>query len=139
MNAHPWTRRPFRLALAGAAVVLVAAGVLRPASAADGAAAPATPAVAADVPPETMILDLSTEVLDDIRNDKAIQAGDFGRVQKLVDERILPKVDFDKMTRLAVGRAWRGATAEQRSALTTQFRLLLMRTFWSDTFDSAPL
>jgi phospholipid transport system substrate-binding protein len=86
-------------------------------------------ALAAEVPPETMILNLSNEVLDTIRSDKAIQAGDFGRLQKLVDERILPKVDFEKMTRLAVGRAWRGATAEQRATLTEQFRLLLMRTY----------
>ncbi len=87
------------------------------------------PAAAAEVAPDTMILKLSTEVLDAIRNDKAIQAGDFDRVQKLVNERILPRLDFDKMTRLAVGRAWRGATPEQRAALTDQFRILLMRTY----------
>jgi phospholipid transport system substrate-binding protein len=102
-----------------AAALLLAAGAL-----AWGAAASA-----ADEPPETMILNLSTEVLETIRGDKAIQAGDFNRLQKLVDERILPKVDFDKMTRLAVGRAWRGATAEQRATLTEQFRILLMRTY----------
>jgi len=88
---------------------------------------------AADAPapdsPDALILNLATEVLDTIRNDKAIQAGDFARVQKLVNERILPHVNFDKMTRLAVGRGWRDATAEQRSALTEQFRTLLMRTY----------
>jgi phospholipid transport system substrate-binding protein len=83
----------------------------------------------ADVAPDTMILNLSTEVLDAIRSDKAIKAGDFDRVQKLVNDRILPHVDFDKMTRLAVGRAWRGANADQRAALTEQFRILLMRTY----------
>ena len=110
---RPSTRRRM------AAALLLAAGAL-----AWGAAASA-----ADEPPETMILNLSTEVLETIRGDKAIQAGDFNRLQKLVDERILPKVDFDKMTRLAVGRAWRGATAEQRATLTEQFRILLMRTY----------
>jgi phospholipid transport system substrate-binding protein len=90
---------------------------------------PALPAAAADDSPDTMILNLSNEVLETIRNDPAMKAGDFDRLRKLVDERILPKVDFDKMTRLAVGRAWRDATAEQRATLTTQFRLLLMRTY----------
>ncbi len=124
MKIHLWIRRAALLPLAA----LLLAGGLRPALAADAAAT--APGAAADAAaPETMILNLSTEVLDVIRNDKAIQAGDFGRVQKLVDERILPKVDFDKMTRLAVGRAWRTATAEQRGALTTQFRVLLMRTY----------
>jgi len=117
-------RRTVRAA-AAALLVALACGALTAARAADGAAAPAV----ADVAPDAMILNLSTEVLDALRNDKAIKAGDFDRVQKLVNERILPKVDFDKMTRLAVGRAWRGATPEQKAALTEQFRLLLMRTY----------
>jgi len=116
-----------RSAHAVAAVLLaVLACGAEPAAAAD---TPAPAAMAADVAPDTMILNLSVEVLDAIRNDKAIKAGDFDRVQKLVNERILPKVDFDKMTRLSVGRAWRTATPEQRAALTEQFRLLLMRTY----------
>jgi len=84
---------------------------------------------AADETPEAMIVRVSSDVLDAIRNDKAIREGNFDRVQKLVNERILPYVDFDKMTRLTVGRAWRGATAEQRAALIDQFRTLLMRTY----------
>jgi len=84
---------------------------------------------AAEEAPDALISRVSTDVLEAIRNDKAIRAGDFDRVQKLVNERILPYVDFDKMTRLAVGRAWRGANAEQRGALTDQFRVLLLRTY----------
>lgn len=83
----------------------------------------------ADAAPDAMILALSKDVLETIRNDKAIQAGDFDRVQKLVNDKILPRVNFDKMTRLAVGRPWRGATADQRAALTEQFRILLLRTY----------
>jgi len=115
-------RRAVRAAMA-ALLAALACGLV-PVAAAEVTAVPA-----ADVAPDTMILNLSTEVLDAIRNDKAIKAGDFERVQKLVNERILPKVDFDKMTRLAVGRAWRGATPEQRATLIEQFRLLLMRTY----------
>jgi phospholipid transport system substrate-binding protein len=50
-------------------------------------------------------------------------------VQKLVDDKILPYVDFQKMTQLAVGRGWRNATPEQRTALTREFRTLLVRTY----------
>lgn len=80
-------------------------------------------------PPDAMILSLSSEVLESIRADKAIRAGDFGRLQKLVNERIVPHVDFDKMTRLAVGRPWRGASPDQRHALIEQFQMLLLRTY----------
>lgn len=79
--------------------------------------------------PEAVVLNLTTDVLDAIRKDKAMQAGDFDRLQSLVDERILPHVDFDKMTRMSVGPLWRQATPEQRSALIEQFRLLLVRTY----------
>lgn len=82
-----------------------------------------------DEAPDALILRVSADVLDAIRSDKAIRAGDFDRVQKLVNERILPYVDFDKMTRLAVGRSWRGATSEQRGELIDQFRTLLLRTY----------
>jgi len=112
------SRRP-RVLLAALLGLLACAGT---------PAAPPNDAVS-DAAPDTLVMGLSTTVLESIRNDKAIQAGDFDRVQKLVNERILPHVDFDKMTRLAVGRAWRGATAAQRAALTEQFRILLLRTY----------
>jgi len=79
--------------------------------------------------PDVMVRDVTNEVLEAIRADKAIQAGDLSRVQKLVDDKILPYVDFQKMTQLAVGRGWRSATPEQRAALTREFRTLLMRTY----------
>ena len=90
--------RAARSGLAGAALAAALAAASLPAVAAD-------PLV--DASPDAMIMSLTSEVLDVIRHDKAIQAGDVERVQTLVDERILPRVDFDRMTRLAVGRAWR--------------------------------
>lgn len=115
-----------RTLVAGFATVFASAfaanGLLRAGAArADDAPAAGTP--------EAVILGLASGVLDAIRKDKAIQAGDFDRVQKLVTERIMPSVDFDKMTRLTVGRPWRSATPEQRSALIEQFRILLLRTY----------
>jgi phospholipid transport system substrate-binding protein len=79
--------------------------------------------------PDALVRDLSNEVLEAIKSDKALASGDVNRVQKLVDEKVLPYVDFQKMTQLAVGRGWRQATPEQRSALTREFRTLLVRTY----------
>jgi phospholipid transport system substrate-binding protein len=86
-------------------------------------------AQAPNAAPDVLVRDLTTEVLDAIRADKGISGGDIARVQKLVDEKILPYVDFEKMTRLAVGRGWRSASPEQRAALTREFRTLLVRTY----------
>ncbi|HET9024203.1 MAG TPA: ABC transporter substrate-binding protein [Burkholderiaceae bacterium] len=96
-----------------------------------GAATAQAPAAApaATATPDVLVRDLSNEVLATIKADKALASGDVNRVQKLVDEKILPYVDFQKMTQLAVGRGWRQATPEQRSALTREFRTLLVRTY----------
>lgn len=79
--------------------------------------------------PDALVRDVTNDVLETIRADKTFQTGDVVRVQKLVDEKILPHVDFQKMTQLAVGRGWRNATPEQRAALTREFRNLLVRTY----------
>jgi phospholipid transport system substrate-binding protein len=79
--------------------------------------------------PDVLIRDLSNELLDVIRSDPALAKGDTARVQQVVDERVLPHVDFQKMTRMAVGRGWRDATPEQREALVREFHQLLIRTY----------
>ena len=95
-----------------------------------GSASAQAPAAAPSVTaPEALVRDLSNEVLATIKADKALASGDVNRVQKLIDEKILPYVDFQKMTQLAVGRGWRQATPEQRAALTREFRTLLVRTY----------
>jgi len=76
-----------------------------------------------------MVRDLSNEVLNAIKADKALKSGDANRVQQLVDEKVLPYTDFQKMTQLSVGPGWRSATPEQRNALTREFRTLLVRTY----------
>jgi phospholipid transport system substrate-binding protein len=92
-------------------------------------AAGAVSAQASAQAPDALIRTVSTEVLDTIRKDKSLQTGDIGRLQQLVDEKVLPHVNFEKMTQLAVGRGWRQATPEQRQALTREFRVLLIRTY----------
>lgn len=79
--------------------------------------------------PDVLVRDLTTDVLSTIKADPSFASGDPSRVQKLVDDKVLPFVDFSKMTQLAVGRGWRSATPEQRAALTKEFRTLLVRTY----------
>jgi len=82
-----------------------------------------------DEAPDAFIKRISTGVLDAIKSDKAIRAGDMARVVALVDSRILPNVDFQRMTASAVGPGWRQATPEQQKQLQEQFRILLVRTY----------
>nr|WP_315490443.1 ABC transporter substrate-binding protein [uncultured Rhodoferax sp.] len=84
---------------------------------------------AQDEAPDALIKRLSTEVLDTIKNDKAIRAGDMDKVVALVDARIMPNVNFQRMTASAVGPAWRQATPEQQKRLQEEFKTLLVRTY----------
>ncbi len=79
--------------------------------------------------PDTLVRDVTNEVLSIVRADKAIQSGDTKRVIELVDAKVLPHFDFRRMTMLAVGRDWRSAAPEQQSRLTEAFRTLLVRTY----------
>ena len=84
---------------------------------------------AADEAPEALIKRLSVDVLETIKGDKAIRAGDTAKVIALVDERIMPNVNFQRMTSSAVGPAWRQATPEQKKRLQEEFKILLVRTY----------
>jgi phospholipid transport system substrate-binding protein len=86
-------------------------------------------AMAADEAPDALIKRLSDEVLSDIKADKAIQAGDTNRILALVDSKIMPNVNFQRMTAAAVGPAWRQATPEQQKRLQDEFKILLVRTY----------
>jgi phospholipid transport system substrate-binding protein len=89
----------------------------------------ALPVSAADEAADDMIKRLSTDVLDSIRSDKAIQAGDSSRIVALVDAKIIPNVNFHRMTASAVGPAWRQATPDQQKRLQDEFKTLLVRTY----------
>ena len=84
---------------------------------------------AEDEAPDALIKRLSVDVLDAIKSDKAIRAGDTARVVELVDTRIMPNVNFQRMTASAVGPAWRQATPEQKTRLQEEFKILLVRTY----------
>jgi phospholipid transport system substrate-binding protein len=82
-----------------------------------------------DEAPDALIKRTSNEVLDSIKGDKAIQSGDVGRIIALVDSKVMPHVNFTRMTAAAVGRNWRQATPEQQKRLQDEFKTLLVRTY----------
>lgn len=86
-------------------------------------------AVAADEAPDVLVKRISMEVLDAAKADKEIQSGNQKHVLDLVEAKILPYVDFQRMTSLAAGRFWRDATPDQQKQLTDQFRSLLVFTY----------
>lgn len=79
--------------------------------------------------PDALIRETADEVLAAVKSDKDLRAGNQKKVLDLVEAKVLPHFDFEHMTRLAVGRPWRTATAEQRQSLVTEFRTLLVRTY----------
>ena len=86
------------------------------------------PAVAQEAP-DALIKRISQEVLEAAKSDKEIQSGNQRHVLELVEAKILPYVDFQRMTALAAGRYWRQATPEQQKQLTDEFRTLLVYTY----------
>jgi phospholipid transport system substrate-binding protein len=88
-----------------------------------------TPAFSADEMADAMIYRLSTEVMDSIKTDATIKSGDQSRIIALVDSKIMPNVNFQRMTASAVGPSWRQATPEQQKRLQEEFKILLVRTY----------
>jgi phospholipid transport system substrate-binding protein len=88
----------------------------------------ALPALASTAP-DALVRDISNDIIDSVKADPAIQAGDIGRIQALVDTKVMPYVNFQRMTASAVGRHWRGATPEQQARLQVEFKMLLLRTY----------
>lgn len=86
-------------------------------------------AAAAEEAPDALVKRISEEVLNTARTDKSIQAGNVGSIVALVEEKILPYIDSERMTALAAGRYWRQATPEQQQRLVTEFRSLLIYTY----------
>ena len=86
-------------------------------------------ALAQDLGPEELVKKITEDVLAAVKSDKQLAAGDRQKVVKLAEEKILPHVDFEEATRLAVGRGWAQATPEQKKKLVQEFRNMLVRTY----------
>lgn len=84
---------------------------------------------AADEAPDVLVKRLSQEIMDAAKNDKDIQSGNQKKVYDLVESKILPYIDFQRMTALAAGRSWHDATPDQQKQLTNEFRTLLVFTY----------
>jgi phospholipid transport system substrate-binding protein len=89
----------------------------------------APPAFAQDAGPEALVKKITADVLEAIKGDKELAAGDRQKAIKLAEEKILPYVDFEEATRLAVGRGWKEAKPEQKKQLVEGFRSMLVRTY----------
>ena len=79
--------------------------------------------------PDVLIKEVSTDVLDAVKADKTFKQGEVQKVVALVDAKVMPHVDFQRMTASAVGRYWRQATPEQQKKLQDEFKTLLVRTY----------
>jgi phospholipid transport system substrate-binding protein len=88
-------------------------------------------AIADDTAPDELVRKSTTDVLAMLKADKELAAGNPAKVEALANEKILPYFNFQRMTQLAVGRSWREATDEQKTALINEFRRLLVRTYSS--------
>ena len=84
---------------------------------------------AQETSPEQLVQKITNEVLESIKSDKQLAAGDKQKAVKLAEEKVLPYIDFEEATRLAVGRAWAKATPEQKKKLVSEFRNMLVRTY----------
>jgi len=84
---------------------------------------------AAEEPADAFIKRVSSDILDAIKADKTIHTGDVNKITALVDQRVMPNVNFLRMTASAVGPGWRQATPEQQKRLQEEFKILLVRTY----------
>ena len=79
--------------------------------------------------PDAFVKQMSTDIIDAVKADKAIQGGDVGKINTLVDSKVMPNVNFQRMTASAVGRYWKQASPEQQKRLQDEFKTLLVRTY----------
>ena len=109
-------------------------------------AAALAPLALAQESADALVKRVTQETVSIIKSDPKIQAGDQARIREVIEAKLLPHFDFERMTALAMGRNWRTATPEQQKQLVDQFRTLLVRTYSGalnqyrdQTFDFKPL
>ena len=87
------------------------------------------PARANDEAPDAFVKRISTDVVESIRADKSVRSGDLSSIVRLVESKVLPNLNFQRMTASAVGPSWRNATPAQQARLQEEFKILLVRTY----------
>ena len=86
-------------------------------------------ALAQQVAPDALVKNVTNDVLSIVSKDQDIQSGNTAKAISLVEAKVLPDFDFQRMASLAMGREWRKATPEQQSAVASEFRTLLVHTY----------
>lgn len=123
MHEHFYSNQVAAVARRWATALLLAATFLA------GAAVQAQPAPDPKAAPNDFVQAVADNALQAVKNDEAVKRGDLNRINELVDQLILPYVNFEKTTRLAAGRYWRQASPDQQQALVDAFRGTLVRTY----------
>jgi phospholipid transport system substrate-binding protein len=83
----------------------------------------------AEIMPDALVKQTADDVLTIIKNDKEIQSGNQQKLYAVVEEKILPNFDFDRVCRMVLGKNWKAATPEQQASFQKEFRSLLLRTY----------
>lgn len=103
-------------------------------------------AQAQEVPPDVLVKNVTTEVVELITKDKEIRSGNRTKLIQVIEAKVLPHFNFASMTALAMGQNWSKATPEQKKRLVEEFKTLLVRTYASalsayseQRFDFRPL
>ncbi|MFY9317837.1 MAG: ABC transporter substrate-binding protein [Burkholderiales bacterium] len=94
----------------------------------------AVPAFAQEPGPEELVKKVTADVLDAVKSDPKLQAGDRKKTLALAEQKVLPHVDFEEAARLAAGKSWSTATPEQQQRITSEFRSMLIR-IYSNAID----
>lgn len=87
------------------------------------------PALANDEAPDAFVKRISADVVESIRADKTVRTGDLSSIVRLVEIKVMPNLNFQRMTASAVGPSWRNATPAQQAKLQEEFKTLLVRTY----------
>ena len=124
-----WLCFPHRVLLASAVAVLGTAAVPVAGWAQNSAAAAVAATPATLEAPDALVQRIANDAFDTVKGDAAVRAGDVKRTLALVDTKIMPHVNFTRMTASAVGRSWREATPEQKKRLQEEFKILLVHTY----------
>jgi len=85
----------------------------------------------AELAPDVLVKQTADDVLTIIKNDREIQAGNQQKLYAVIEEKILPNFDFDRVCRMVLGKNWKSATPEQQALFQKEFRSLLLRTYSS--------
>src|SRR5512139_416570 len=108
---------------------------MRPANLALLLLALALPVSAQELGPEELVKKVTNDVLESIKSDKQLQAGDRKKALALAEQKVLPHVDFTEAVKLAAGKSWQSATPDQQQKLANEFRSMLIR-IYSNAIDT---